>query len=60
MGLHPARRISSEQAGEFWERIADVVREFDELPRSGDTVYGFVAGIYPTDHSTLPAPDGDR
>ena len=53
-------RISSEQAGEFWERIADVVREFDELPRSGDTVYGFVAGIYPTDHPTLPAPDGDR
>ena len=53
-------RISPEQAGEFWERIADVVREFDELPRAGDTVYGFVAGIYPTDHPTLPTSDGDR
>ena len=23
-------------------------------PASGDTVYGFVAGLYPTDHPTLP------
>ncbi len=53
-------RISPEQAGAFWERIADVVREFDELPRSGDTVYGFVAGIYPTDRPTLPTSDEDR
>jgi DNA-binding transcriptional ArsR family regulator len=53
-------RISPEQAGEFWRRIVDVVREFDQLPRSGATVYGFVAGIYPTDYPTLPAEDDDR
>jgi DNA-binding transcriptional ArsR family regulator len=53
-------RISSDQAGEFWERIADLVREFDELPRSGAAVYGFVAGIYPTDYPTLPTNDDDR
>jgi DNA-binding transcriptional ArsR family regulator len=47
-------RISPEQAAEFWERMAALVREFDELPRSGRTVYGFAVGIYPTEHPTLP------
>jgi DNA-binding transcriptional ArsR family regulator len=47
-------RIPEQQAGEFWHRIAELVREFDELPRSGDTVYGFAVGIYPTDHPRLP------
>lgn len=38
-------------------------REFAQLPRSGDTAYGFAAGLYPTDFPTLPDPDdeaGDR
>ena len=30
--------------------------EFDQLPRSGDTVYGFAVGVYPTDH--LGRPEG--
>jgi len=47
-------RISEEQASEFWERMAKLVREFEQLPRSGDTVYGFAVGVYPTDHPTLP------
>jgi DNA-binding transcriptional ArsR family regulator len=47
-------RLPEERAVEFWERIASLVREFDELPRSGDTVYGFAVGIYPTDHPRLP------
>lgn len=47
-------RISEDQAGQFWDRIADLVDEFDRTPRSGDTVYGFAIGIYPTDHPTLP------
>ena len=51
-------RLSHERAEQFWERIAALVREFDELPRSGTTVYGFAVGIYPTDHPQLPeAPD---
>lgn len=49
-------RLPEERAAEFWERIAALVREFDELPRSGDTVYGFAAGIYPTDGPRLPDP----
>ncbi len=50
-------RISRERAAEFWERVFDLLREFTQLPRSGETVYGFVAGLYPTEHPTLPKPD---
>ena len=46
--------ISEAQASTFWERMAELVAEFDRLPRSGDTVYGFAVGVYPTDHPTLP------
>jgi DNA-binding transcriptional ArsR family regulator len=47
-------RISEAQASEFWERMAELVAEFDQLPRSGETVYGFAVGVYPIDHPTLP------
>jgi DNA-binding transcriptional ArsR family regulator len=47
-------RISEAQASEFWERMAELVAEFDQLPRSGETMYGFVVGVYPTDQATLP------
>ncbi len=40
-------RIPPERAAEFWKKALAVVNEFDELPRSGDTAYGFVVGIYP-------------
>ena len=29
-------------------------RGVDRLPRSGETVYGFAVGVYPTHHPTLP------
>jgi hypothetical protein len=48
-------RITEAQASEFWERMAELVKEFDELARAGDTVYGFAVGVYPTDHPTLPS-----
>jgi hypothetical protein len=48
-------RITQSQASAFWERMAELVDEFDRLPRSGDTVYGFAVGVYPTDHPTLPS-----
>lgn len=47
-------RISEAQASEFWERMAELVEEFDRLPRSGETMYGFAVGVYPTDQPTLP------
>ena len=48
-------RVSEEQVSEFWERMAELVAEFDQLPRSGETVYGFAVGVYPTDFPTLPS-----
>jgi len=47
-------RISDEQVAAFWERMAQLVAEFDQLPRSGETMYGFAVGVYPTDQPTLP------
>jgi DNA-binding transcriptional ArsR family regulator len=53
-------RIPAERAAEFWERVVDALtREFAQQPRSGDTVYGFAAGLYPTDYPTLPDPDDE-
>ena len=47
-------RISEEQASGFWERMAKLVTEFEQLPRSGETMSGFAVGVYPTDQPTLP------
>ena len=53
-------RIPRERAAEFWERVFQLTHEFVRLPRSGETVYGFVAGLYPTEYPTLPRRDGDQ
>jgi DNA-binding transcriptional ArsR family regulator len=53
-------RIPRERAKEFWEQAVALMREFTRLPRSGDTVYGFVVGLYPTDHPTLPEKNDDQ
>lgn len=50
-------RIPTERALEFSERILDLAEEFLKLPRGGDTMYGFLSGVYPTDH---PAFDEDE
>jgi len=50
-------RIPRQQAAQFWQRVEALIREFTQLPRSGDTVFGFAAGLYPTDHPTLPEPN---
>jgi DNA-binding transcriptional ArsR family regulator len=49
-------RIPRERAAEFWDEVFDLIRAFSALPRAGDTVYGFVAGLYPTDSPALPEP----
>jgi DNA-binding transcriptional ArsR family regulator len=53
-------RISRARAAAFWVSVEAVVREFSELPREGDQVYGFVVGLYPTAHPTLPEPDAEE
>jgi DNA-binding transcriptional ArsR family regulator len=52
-------RIPAQRAAEFWDRVDALTREFAQLPRSGDTVYGFAAGLYPTAYPTLPDPDDE-
>jgi DNA-binding transcriptional ArsR family regulator len=47
-------RIAPERAAEFWRRVEALVDELDLIPRSGDTVYGFAVGLYPTEYPTLP------
>ena len=47
-------RIPVGEVRAFWAEVQDVARKFAQIPRSGDQVYGFVAGLYPTDAPTLP------
>jgi len=54
-------RIPEERAREFWERVHQVIHEFDRLPRAGDTVYGFTVGLYPMiDYPMLPPPPDEE
>lgn len=54
-------RIPEERAAEFWDRIDQAIHEFDQLPRSGDTVYGFAVGLYPMiDYPILPTHAGEE
>jgi DNA-binding transcriptional ArsR family regulator len=52
-------RIPDERAHEFWAHVLALAQEFAKLPRSGDTVWGFAAGLYPTDHPILPDTDDE-
>jgi DNA-binding transcriptional ArsR family regulator len=47
-------RISAERANEFAERVTELALEFTRLPREGEVVYGFIAGVYPTEREMLP------
>ena len=52
-------RLSEERAAAFAERLHAVAIEFSELPRDGDTVYGLIAGIYPTTNPVLKDHNGE-
>ncbi|MGK5518805.1 helix-turn-helix domain-containing protein [Micromonospora sp. URMC 107] len=52
-------RIPVEEVRAFWAEVQALARRFAQIPRSGDQVYGFVAGLYPTDAPTLPEPEPD-
>jgi DNA-binding transcriptional ArsR family regulator len=53
-------RIPVEEVRNFWAEVQAVARRFAQIPRSGDQVYGFVAGLYPTDAPTLPDAEVSR
>ncbi|GAB3332748.1 helix-turn-helix domain-containing protein [Micromonospora halotolerans] len=52
-------RIPIEEVRTFWAEVQALTRRFAQIPRAGDQVYGFVAGLYPTDVPTLPDTDRD-
>lgn len=52
-------RIPVEEVRRFWAEVQEVARRFAQIPRSGDQVYGFAAGLYPTDAPTLPDAEDD-
>ena len=47
-------RIPREEVRNFWAAVQELARQFAQIPRAGDQVYGFAAGLYPTDAPTLP------
>jgi DNA-binding transcriptional ArsR family regulator len=52
-------RIPRDEVRNFWAEVQELSRRFAQIPRSGDQVYGFVAGLYPTDAPTLPDVEHD-
>jgi DNA-binding transcriptional ArsR family regulator len=50
-------RIPIEEVRNFWAEVMELARRFAQIPRAGDQVYGFTAGLYPTDAPALPDPD---
>ena len=44
-------------AAELWEYLFELTQESCQLAHSGDTVYCFVASLYPTDYPALPKQD---
>ena len=47
-------RIPAERVDAFAERLDALVLEFLQLERSGDTVYGLLVALQPTDQPALP------
>jgi len=52
-------RIPIEEVRNFWAQVQELARTFAQIPRAGDQVYGFAAGLYPTDAPTLPDAEPD-
>ena len=60
VGIHPPRPHLGGAGVGVLGAMAELVAEFDQLPRSGETMYGFAVGVYPTDHPTLPSGTSSR
>ncbi|HSM01615.1 MAG TPA: winged helix-turn-helix domain-containing protein [Acidimicrobiia bacterium] len=46
-------RLDAARIAEFRDRLQALAEEFAGMPRGGGTVYGFIAGVYPTDRPSL-------
>lgn len=47
-------RIPAERAAEWVIRLSELTQEFVTEPRSGETTYGLLMALYPTDRPHLP------
>ncbi len=47
-------RIPTERATEWAQRLFDLAEEFTASPRGGQTTYGLLVAMYPTDRPHLP------
>jgi len=52
-------RIPIEEVRNFWTQVQELARRFAQIPRAGGQVYGFAAGLYPTDAPSLPSAERD-
>ncbi|QDO87686.1 winged helix-turn-helix transcriptional regulator [Ornithinimicrobium ciconiae] len=52
-------RVPAERAREFRDRLADLLLEFADEPRAGDTTYAMVFGIFPSSLDVLPERAGE-
>lgn len=52
-------RIPDERADEWVERLIGLAHEFTAEARGGETTYGLLLAMYPTDRPRLPDPDED-
>ncbi len=50
-------RIPAERAEEWSRRLNDLLTEFADQPRAGDTVYGFAFALYATDRDPFGQPE---
>jgi DNA-binding transcriptional ArsR family regulator len=53
-------RIPVEEVRNFWAQVQELARRFAQIPRAGEQVYGFAAGLYPTEAPTLPDTERDQ
>jgi DNA-binding transcriptional ArsR family regulator len=53
-------RIPHDRAAEFAAEMLSVAEEFAASERGGDTVYGFIVGVYPTDRPSLKVVEEDK
>ncbi len=51
-------RIATDTAAEFQRRLIELVDEFGVAERGGDTVYGLLVSLFPTDRPHLPDQTG--
>lgn len=53
-------RIPADRAREWALRIGELAQEFVSEERGGDTTFGFLLALYPTDRPHLPDPNGKK